>query len=514
LSSSGGPGVYATVDVQLFDLDHLTHTSDQRSVGELLFDVDRQARVLLMDVTEDDAAQLLRAWPTLVSAAIGLWQALPHPPGQQAMTTPIERVAQISDSVAAQLTSSPWPPATTPDPRLSDMAKTLDQATSLVRRFSDHRSLSGSAREDLHAARARVMHTLYLTSHAVTVSLVQHGRTLHDRAARTRRPLATPANQTPYAVAPTTAWVRRMSATEAAAASFAPHGQLPGLLNGEQSSLPQDASRLTRALAQWDVLAHRGVLSRDWRDNIVLIARTQALITGTAMVLANAAAASGNLDPSPRLRPALDRVGTAWNDLGGRWGDLTPVNVRPSPQLLVAAGEIRAATRALTHDGATMATPHTMATRPGFHEGLDAVLHAHEHADELAYAVADKATAPGLTGLARSLSIRAHNDIEAGRVAIPEGDIVWVSPTDILAGHMIAAPRPVTEALQASGEALVQAASAAGAVVSPSQPAMANAQRDEHSAPAPSRTRAEQHRLSTGCTDRPTRVGHIGEHQR
>lgn len=503
MSSSGGPGMYASVDVELFNLDQLTHTSDQRSVGELLFDVDRQARVLLMDVTEDDAAQLLQAWPMLVSAAIGLWQALPHPPGRPAETTPIERVAQISNSIATRLPTSPWPPATTPDPRLSAMAKTLDHATSLVRRFSDHRPLSGSAREDLHAARARIMHSLYVASHAVTVSLVQHGRTRHDQAARTRRPLAAPANQTPYAVAPTTTWVRRMSATEAAAASFAPHGRLPGLLNGEQPNPPQDTSRLTRALAQWDVQAHRGLVSPEWRDNMALIARTEALIIGTAMVLVTAAAAIGKLDLSPRLRPALDRAGTAWNDLGGRWDDLTSVNVRPSPQILLAAGEIRAATRALTHDGATMATPHAIATRPGLHEGLQALQHDLEHADELAYAVAEKATTPGLTGRARALSIRAHNDIEAGRVAAPEGDVVWVSPTDILAGHMIAAPPPVTEALQASSEALVQAATVVGVVVAPSQFIVANGPRDQHSAPAPARTHAEQHKLSTGRTDRP-----------
>lgn len=347
------------------------------------------------------------------------------------------------------------------------------------------------------------MHSLYVATHAVAVSLLQHGRTRYHQAATRRRPLATPANQTPYAVAPTTAWVRRMSAAEAAAASFAPHGRLPALLNGEQRTPPADAGRLVRALAHWDVQAHRGLVCPDWLDNMVLITRTQALITGTAMVLVTAAAAGGILDLSPRLGPALERAGAAWNDLGSRWDDLTPANVRPSPQLLVAASEIRAATRNLTHDGATMATPHTIATRPGLHEGLQAVLHALEHADELAHAVAEKGTTPGLTGRARALSIRAHNDIEAGRVAALEGDVVWVSPTDILAKHMVAAPPPVTEGLRASGEAVVQAATVAGAVASPAQSALANAQWDQSSAPVPTRKQAEQHTLSTGCTDRP-----------
>ena len=201
-----------------------------------------------------------------------------------------------------------------------------------------------------------------------------------------------PAHRTPYAVAPTTEWVRRMGAAEAAAASFATRGRLPALLNGEQSMPPEDAAGDSRT----GPLGRRstpGLACPGWRDNMVLITRTQALIAGTAMVLVTAAAADAtDFDPSPRLRPALDRAGTAWVDLGSRWDDLTPFNVRPSPQLLLAAGEIRAATRALTDDGAIMATPHTIATRPGLHEGLHAVLHALEHADELAHAVAEKST--------------------------------------------------------------------------------------------------------------------------
>lgn len=472
MTGSSGPAAYYNADVELFDLDRITHTTDQRSVGELLFDVDRQARTLLVDVTEDDVAQLLQAWPGLVSAAVNLWQALPHHAGHAGhageTATPIDRVARISDSISRQLTTSSWPPSTAADPRLSDMARTLDQAASLVQRFTDHLPLSDTGHEDLDAARARIMHCLYVAAHAVTVSLVQHGRTRHDQAAATRRPLATPVDLVPYAVAPTTEWVRRMAAVEAAAASFAAPGRLPALLNGEQRVPPADTSRLTRALAQWDVQAHRGLVSSGWRDNMVLITRTQALITGTAMVLVNAAAVDRKLDPSPRLVPALSRAGAAWSDLGSRWDDLTPLNVRPSPQLLLAAGEIRAATRELTHDGATMASPHIIASRLGLPEALEAILHALEHADELAHVVAEKGGTPELTGRARALSIRAHNDIDTGRAAAPpEADTVWVSPADILAKRLVPLPPPVAETLRAAGAATIEAASSASAVAMP-----------------------------------------------
>jgi hypothetical protein len=220
------------------------------------------------------------------------------------------------------------------------------------------------------------------------------------------------------------------------------------------------------------------LVSPDWRDNMVLITRTQALIAGTAMVLVDAADAAGKLDPTPRLVPALSRAGAAWSDLGSRWDDLTPPNVRPSPQLLLAAHEIRGATRDLTHKGATMASPDTIAGRPELHDALGALLHGLEHADELAHAVAEKAGAPGLTGRARALSIRAHNEVEATHVATGhifcplESDNVWVSPAAIVKKQMVAAPAPVIEGIQASSQVVIQTAARAGAIASVGVPSL------------------------------------------
>ena len=320
------------------------------------------------------------------------------------------------------------------------------------------------------------------THHAVTVSLVQYGRTRRDQAAATRRPLASPAGQTPYAVAPTTEWVRRMAAIEAAAASFAGHGRLPALLSGEHLPPPTDVSRMKRAVARWDLEAHRGLACSGWRDNMVLISRTQALVCGTAMVLVDAADASRR-DPSPRLHHALGRAGAAWSDLGSRWDDLTTLNVRPSPELMLAAGEIRAATRELIHDAARLARPEVIAHRPGFREGLQAVLHGLEHADELALSVAEKASTVGLAGHARALSIRAHDDIEAGRVTTAHGeDTVWISPTDILAKNIVAAPPPVVDGLQASSQAVIRSATLAGAAAAATADAQPSV--DDHTSSA------------------------------
>ena len=79
-----------------------------------------------------------------------------------------------------------------------------------------------------------------------------------------------------------------------------------------------------------------------------------------------------------------------------------------------AAAEVRAAYREITHDATTMSSLDTIAARPGLEPAATASLHSLESGPELAYGVAEKAATRDLTGQARALSIRAHNDIEAG----------------------------------------------------------------------------------------------------
>jgi hypothetical protein len=75
------------------------------------------------------------------------------------------------------------------------------------------------------------------------------------------------------------------------------------------------------------------------------------------------------------------------------------------------AAEVRAAYRELTHASTTMASLEVIATRPSLEPATRATLHALESGAELAYVVGEKADTPDLTGPARALSIRAHNDV-------------------------------------------------------------------------------------------------------
>ena len=457
---------YADVDDALFDTARIPLTTrDIRTVGELLFDVDHMARQLLMDVAGDDAGPLLHGWPGVVTAAANLWTSLPGQKfgaGTHTRDEPITRLVSVADAIGNSLHSTSWPPASGPDRRLTPMAQTLGHAGDLVRRYAADIPLDrAESYRDLEAARARIMHSLYVTAHAVGVSLHQHGRGRYQDARGTNRPIKLSQLHSPYAVPPTTEWIRRMAVSESAAGRYL-NGRFAQARAGEATQPIEDDTRISRALARWDIQAHRTLTSNDWPGNMLLITRTQGLIAGAAMVLVDAAQLAGELDHSDRRTPAIAQAGRAWSNLASRWGDLTPPDARLDPDLVRAAAEVRAAYRALTHSAATMASLDDIATRPGFARGVRDTLHALESGSEIAYVVTEKAHTSGLSGPARALSIRAQNDIEAGLAAAhPDGDVVWVSPTDILAQRTVPVPPPVWEALHTASAATASAASTA-----------------------------------------------------
>lgn len=459
---------YADVDDGLFDTTRIPMTTrDVRTVGELLFDVDHIARQLLMDVAGDDAGRLLHGWPIVVSAAADMWGSLPGQhvgAGAHDRDKPITRLVAVADAIGTSLHSSSWPPASRPDRRMNQMAKTFRNAGHLVRRYGAEIPIERTeSYRDLEAARARIMHALYVTAHAVGASLHQHGRIRYQNARGSHRPLELSRTHSPYAIPPTIGWIRRMAVSEAAAGRYL-DGRFTQALAGEVAPPVQDDTRITRALAGWDIQAHRTLAGERWSANMLLITRTQGLIAGAALVLIDAVHLAGELDPSDRLKPAIAEAGRAWSNLASRWGDLTPPDARLDPDLVRAAAEVRAAYRELTHNATTMASLDVIVTRLGLTRGTLATLHAIESGSELAYVVAERASTRGLTGPARALSIRAHNDIEAG-LATPQSDddVVWVSPADILARRTVPVPPPVRESLSSASAATTAAAASAAA---------------------------------------------------
>ncbi len=242
---------YDLSDVELFGLDAFTHATDQRSVGELLFDADRQARVLLMDVSQHDAGPLLHAWPDLVRAANDMWRAMPKPRPASITTTYdancLDRLDAISDAIRRRLLVKRWPGAADPDRRFEEMTRTLFRAADLTARFAQDGPLTAAGRDDVESARGRLIHATYLATHAVSVALLELGRTLHADAETTPRPLTAPSAAIPYAVAPTTEWLRRIGAAETSLARLASRRPIAPVLNAEHSAPPRQIDSVKRS---------------------------------------------------------------------------------------------------------------------------------------------------------------------------------------------------------------------------------------------------------------------------
>lgn len=455
----------------LFDVDRIVHTCrDVRSVGEMLHDADHLARGLLMDVDGEDAASLLRTWPSVVDAGASVWDAIPRVHSDEQVTAMKRLVATAGIFRSPLDREEGWPGRGPGHAGALQIAATLRSAGSLIARFGgEPRPEKPEVRRDIDATRARVMHTLYLTAHASTVALNAYGRDLvQDSYAEGRKPIPLSTVHTAYAVRPTIAWLQRAARCENIARDYL-SGDFAASVQGEALSPLGDTSRVPRALARWDIQAHRTLAATPTPANIVVTARTQAWITAASGVLLQAVRPA-NTDPD-RLETAIAVAGETWSDLAGRWHDLAQPSDQIDPALHRAAAELRAAYRELTHETAVLASPETIASRAGLDRAVTASLDALTAADELAYTVEDQAHAAGLTGPARPLSQRAHNDVEAGLFALDPGtDTVWISPADIQAKRVVPLPPPVAHGLRTASNATLYAAGEASTAAAIKRP--------------------------------------------
>ena len=309
------------------------------------------------------------------------------------------------------------------------------------------------------------------------MALTNHGKDLVRESHDQGRPIPLSSIHTAYAVPPTVAWMQRAASCESLAHSYLTRGFVAAA-HGEATPPADDPDRIPRALARWDIQAHRTLAHEPSPANLVLATRTQSLIAGASLALIDAVAHSQTHDVAAtpdlaRARPAITHAATSWSHLGSRWHDLTRPSDHLDPTLARAAAEVRGAYRELTHDATTLASPETIATRPGLDRGVVASLDALATAGELAHGIAEQANRSDLKGPAHALSRRAHDDVEAGpAIAGLDGDRVWVSPADIVAKRLVPLPQPVTNGLLRVSAEVVQdamAASAAARVECPSR---------------------------------------------
>lgn len=431
--------------------------ADVRSVGEMLFEADFQARQLLLDAPTTDAALLLRSWRSVVEAASTLWQAIPRVGLHE--VDPMPRMREVANGIDAAVRQARWPGHGPTDEHLDQVADTFTKAAGLVRRYADEIGLHrADARADIGAARMRLMHTLYTAAHGIGVSLHERGRSLYQASQDGPRPRSMVKRTSPYAVAGTAKWIERMRVCERAAGAYV-GCRFAQAIRGEATPPPEQSDRLQRALVAWDIQAHRTLAADPSPVNLAVITRTQSQIGGAALVLLNAATQAQAIDPSThteRLSPAITEAEHVWTQLANRWGDLVLDGTRMAPDLAAASAEVRAACRDLTHDGPTLADPEAIAARTDLNVTAAGVLQALEASVDLAHLVRDPAHDPTLTGPARALSVRAHNETEV--------DTAWVRPQDVLTNRHVPLPTPVADRLARASDAVIRASVSVAAV--------------------------------------------------
>jgi hypothetical protein len=119
------------------------------------------------------------------------------------------------------------------------------------------------------------------------------------------------------------------------------------------------AIRLETALAAWEIQAHRSLANQPDPADLVRVARVQALVATTTIVVSEAAAWRGEIDAgvTRRVTPALENAQLAWSRSARRWAELITPAGRTDPALIEAAGQLRIAIRSAVANQTSWANP-------------------------------------------------------------------------------------------------------------------------------------------------------------
>ena len=446
---------------------------DGRSVGELLLHADTATRGLLFDVSGDDAPAMLRTWGEVVQNAAELWQALAaRPKGDTAGGQLMAQLEAISQGMHRTRLRQGWPGEGDPDQRLLDIAEALGAARDLVATHSSpHRGARSLAEmRDHQAARTRVMHTLYVGAHSVAVAVRDHVGELQamprveKQWARTTRGI--PRGQDA---------LERLSAFEQLAGSYL-GGRFVSSLHGERQAGYAGLARLDDAVTRWDLQAHQTLAGTATPANLAAIARNQAMVNRTSLILVRAAAHTGAADPvtyMQQIAPAFERAIRAQSRMATEWGSLTNALTRKvDPNLWSVAEQLQAAMRELIHDKTALAEPGIIAQRADLRDLEPMVKRATVSGFTLACDARNIATNDiSLTAPTRAMLTFVRN----GMSALGPGEIddlgESLNPTDLQHNRVRPLIEPVRDILvRDSAEAAQRMAGASGAVLALWQP--------------------------------------------
>ena len=425
--------------------------SNRLSVGELLLEGDLTARRLLLDPDALDAAAMVRTWPEVVQAGHEFLAILPRRgggPGVHALAAARsqdqtgERLQLMATSMHQHFANRSWPGDGPPDDQLLAIAGNLIRAHDMV---ASHRRpaplLTPAVLADAAVARERVLHTLYVASHAINVAVQAQLRT-HPGADKS----------TPRIGSALRSAQQRLATFEAVAGRevYRTFPSDPALEHRE----PPSQDRLSAALAGWDIATHRALAREPSMANLAELTRVQTHTLAMTRAVLDAAASLGVLDAPAyhgRLLPRLTEAEDAWGNLHATVRDLTSHTHRSvTPDLRAAGSEVAHALSEIVMNGTTLAEPATIATRVHLPATTATLLSALDAPHQTSLLLHDSALHPATTVSARAAQ-QLLTPLEAGRK--PPGterpDAAWVDPRALVADRAVPPPPPVRELINA-----------------------------------------------------------------
>jgi hypothetical protein len=428
-------------------------TREGLAFAELLDDSDELAREALLDMSADRALGMVRGWPQLMQSAAELWAVVGPDPTVSANHDQIAILAAIGRAVDRSSAAGHWPGRGPRDEAWGQIASNFAQARRLLQEppvAPEAGSTDGQIGPT--SANTQILHALYVAAHATTVALSEYQRDLQHRLEVSAR------RRQPFAERPTTLEVEsaggmsaRFDAIEQLTAGFLAARRI-NPADQPATGRRRPAIRLGAALASWEVQAHRTLANHPDPADLVRVARVQALIATTTVVVSEAAARRREIDAGviKRLTPALENAQLAWSRSARRWAEFTTPASRTDPALVEAASQLRAAIRAAVANQTGWATPDQIAVRIDLPTTVMTLHRSLVASVELAYVTREiAADHPGLAAPARVIAMRAQGDAE---VAIEHGEtrfegVRWVTPHQIAANQVIPLPEPARRGL-------------------------------------------------------------------
>ena len=343
--------------------------ADHRSVGELLLECDLTARRMLIDPDVLDPAAMVRAWPEVVQAAHELLQALPtkdspaatiHGPQVRTSDLTGERLHLMAIALHLNLSQRVWPGEGPVDRHFLTIADNLVRAHDLIdQQLRRDSTPTPDVLADAAAARTRVLHALYVGSHAIQVAARAQIRDLQIR-------------QGPHSARRRTSQLNALQFVQDKTAAFEQvagaevYRLFPAAISGERRE-PPAKDRLSTALAAWDVETHRALAREPSMANLCELTHVQSTTLGPDPGAAERCRRARRRRPGAgpsSCRAAARRSAVRVGELHGTLRQLTKHPHRAvSRDLRLAGSELVLAFSELVFDGTALADPATIAGR-------------------------------------------------------------------------------------------------------------------------------------------------------